>query len=326
MGKKWEQLKKRYQEDRQLRQKLHIGCLLLAVCCLLAGIFARYVYQTVSGMSQVTADNFYFTANLLGDTTMVPEEGEAQESYAFTEKSTEGIWYLYGANTHSVKIRLQNYFDELRVTEKDIAYTGEVSVYGADGTEITKTSGGAFPGLEQGGQIFSEGTLQASGNGSKVQEEILLSIPSYTDWNYADGTVVTAKIASTSPYRKTLTLKFVLYAADTTLKYKVIDSAGSPYAELILMTNAEGTVQPYLEWADALSIDNTNPLTFTYTDGVFTQQSGMAGRNMQVSEALSTGRSESIYFFKKDTSKNYSQGEQVVNPDSDGKYLIKVGK
>lgn len=92
---------------------------------------------------------------------------------------------------------------------------------------------------------------------------------------YKDGTTVIVKIASTSPYKKTLTMKFILYATDTTLKDRITDSSGSPYAELVLMTNVEGNngVKPYLNWSKELEIDNTNPLTFT-------QQSGMTEKNM----------------------------------------------
>lgn len=65
---------------------------------------------------------------------------------------------------------------------------------------------------------------------------------------------------------------------DTTLKYRITDSFGSPYAELVLMTNVEGNngVKPYLNWSKELEIDNTNPLTFT-------QQSGMTEKSISLS-------------------------------------------
>lgn len=65
---------------------------------------------------------------------------------------------------------------------------------------------------------------------------------------------------------------------DTTLKYRITDSSGSPYAELVLMTNVEGNngVKPYLNWSKELEIDNTNPLTFT-------QQSGMTEKSISLS-------------------------------------------
>lgn len=328
-------MQKKNRDHRQHRQMILIGSLFVAVCCLFGGILARYIHQSVTEKSQITADSFYFTANLLGDTTMVPQEGAEQESYAFGEASTEGSWDLYGASQHEIKVIVQNYYDAFRVTKEEIAYTGSVTVTDADGNEIKKASpeaegsGTPYPVWKQGDQIFSNGTLPAGENG-KQETTLTLQIPSYTEWNYTDGTVVTAKLTSTVPYRKTLTLKFILYATDTTLKYQVVDSVGSPYAELILMTNVDEAagVKPTLQWSDDLSIDNTNPLTFTYDkdSGAFTQQNGMENRNMQISQSLQAGRSESIYFFKTDTTKDYSKEETIVNPGGENNYVVLIGK
>lgn len=321
MENKWKNLKEKYTDDRQLRQKIYIGVLLIAVCCLLVGILARYIHQSETGNSQITSENFYFTSNLLGDTKMVSEDGQSKDQYAFGAKSTEGTWYLYGAGEHDVTVQVQNYFDKLRVTQKDIAYTGTISVKDKNGKTISTS--GTSPELKKGSDAFTGGTLKTGSEGTA--DELTLAIPKHSEWDYADGTTVTLTLKSTVPYKKTLTMKFVLYATDTNLKYRVEDSAGSPYAELILMTNVDGSsgVKPYLTWSDELEIDNTNPLTFSYAGGAFTQQSGMTDRNMQISETLKTGRSESVYFFKKDTSKNYSKKETIVNPVND-KYTITV--
>lgn len=316
--------KKKNKGSRQHRQILYIGGLLAAVCCLLTGVWARYIHQTTTENSQITAENFYFTANLLGDTRMTAVDDTSQESYVFGEASTEGTWNIYGAGEHQIRIQVQNYYDELRVTQREIVYTGSVTVTDASGNTVTKGEASSFPELKINNHTFVNGTLSAnSGAGS---DTLTLDIPSFASWNYTDGTAVTAKIESTSPYRKTMTMRFILYAADTTLKYQVIDSAGSPYAELILMTDVANTVQPVLRWSKDLNIDNTNPLTFTYDSktGTFTQQSGMTDRNMRISEALRTGRSEAIYFFKNDTTKNYSRGETVVYPQNNA-YTVQIG-
>lgn len=112
------------------------------------------------------------------------------------------------------------------------------------------------------------------------------------------------------------------------LRYKIQDSAGSPYAELILMANSVGTgsmgsVQPYLTWPQDLSIDNTNGLTF---GADFVQQKGMTDRNMQISRPLRAEESESVYFFKADVSKNYSKQRTIVNKNVEGNYVIPVEK
>ncbi len=303
-------------------QRALAGGLLLFVCILGGGIAAKYFYQSITDPGQAIAENFYFTADLLGDTKMVPADGEESSTYSFGEASTEGSWYLYGAGKHEIKIQVQNYYDELRTTEKEITYTAEISVKKADGTSI-QTDGSGLQLLGEDGNSISGGTL--TGKVQSVQT-VTLSIPAYTDWNYEDGTDVTVKLKSSTPYSKTLTSHFTLYATDTTLKYEVIDSVGSPYAELILMTNIDGTVgvQPYLSWPDDLSIDNTNSLTFAYKAGIFTQQTEMTDRNMQISEDLKIGRSESIYFFKADPTKDYSCGKTIVNPENN-KYTINIG-
>ena len=320
MGKKKNRTKK-YRRERQLRQRILIGGLLIAVCCLFGGVFAKYIHQNVTGTSQVMAENFYFTADLLGDTRMVSEDGQAGESFSFGEASTEGTWYLYGAGTHSIDVQIQNFYDALRVTEKDITYRAEVSIQDKNGNTLSAPDGLQVQTAD--GNLFTDGTLTG---GSASFQALTLQVPDHMTWAYDDETAVTVTVASSAPYRKTLTLHFVLYATDTTLKYRVTDSTGSPYAELVIMTNVGGNaeVKPTLVWPQGLSIDNTNKLTFTYENGTFTQMTGMEGRRMQISESLAAGRSETIYFFKSNISEDYSKAETVVNPDN-GSYVINLG-
>ena len=146
--------KKKSKRSRQHRQILYIGGLLAAVCCLLAGIWARYIHQTITENSQITAENFYFTANLLGDTKMTAVDGTSQESYAFGDASTEGTWSLYGSSEHQIQIQVQNYYDELRVTPREIAYTGSVTVTDAGGNAITKGDASSFPELKINNNTF----------------------------------------------------------------------------------------------------------------------------------------------------------------------------
>ena len=120
-------------------------------------------------------------------------------------------------------------------------------------------------------------------------------------------------------------MSFILNRTDAELKYKVIDRAGSPYAELILMSDSADTLQPYINWADGLLIDNTNSLTFICTKGNFMQQPGMESRNMQISQSLKAGQSETICFFKSDVNENYTMSETIVKPDAENRYIIQVG-
>jgi len=321
MGEKNTRTRKKQEKDRKRWRKLTAGGLLLAVCCLVGGISARYIHQTISRTSQITSEHYYFTVDLLGDTTMVADTGETSDTFAFGEESTEGTWSLYGAGEHEIAIQVQNYYDNLRITEKEISYTASVTAKNPDGTEV---AGDKLPTLQTTDRTeFTKGTLEGD---QESAETITLVVPSYTNWSYEDGTIVTVTLHSTAPYTKTLTLHFQIYATDNTLQYEIVDSVGSPYAELILMTNVENHVQPVISWPEALSIDNSNRLTFTYQNGAFTPQAGMENRTMQISEKLQSGRSESIYFFKADTSKDYTCGRTVINPAAGGTYTITINE
>lgn len=300
--------------EKSTQKKKYIIIMIVIILLLLVGVLSKYIFDHQTDVSQVTADKFYFTVDVLGDTTM---ESDGNGNDSFGEKSTTKTWQLYGASEHQMKIKVQNYFDELRINDQDIEYKADVNVEDPNGKMIS------FDRLElkDGDQTFKNGKLIGK---EKQNQTLILQIPSYDKWNYKDGTTVIAKIQSTSPYKKTLTMRFILYATDTSLKYKIVDDAKRPYAELILMSNVEKEVQPYLVWSKELQIDNTNPYTFQHEKGEFIQQSGIEERNMQISKPLKTGESESIYFFKSDRSKNFSQEEVTVNPEN-GKYVIHIG-
>lgn len=297
----------------------------LITCCLLGGLFARYAKKTETDPGQITSGHFYFTADILGDTRMVAADGTSSDSYAFGEKSTESTWYLYGGSRHTIDIQVQNFYDKLRITKENTTFSAKVSAVDADGKTVAATG----LKLKDAADIRSDSSITLNG-GAQNSKKLSLVIPTNSEWKYDENTVVKVEITSTAPYKKTLTLNFVLYAKEAALRYQVKDSVGSPYAELIIMTNIESNgsteegVQPYIKWPETLSVDNTNELTFSYTDGTFTQQKGMDERNMQISEPFATGRSESVYFFKSSPSENYTKQETVVNPTPDGKYTINL--
>lgn len=321
---------KKSNKNRKINQFIRRNPILLTAvlisCCLLGGLLAKYIYQTVTDPGQITSEYFYFTADILGDTKMTASDGSTGETYSFKKQSTEETWYLYGGSAHTIDIRVQNYYDDLRMTEENITFKTALFVKDAEGKEIaTETTG---PSITEKGTAGSTGTSEYTLTGHRAStKELELNIPSNSQWIYPESAVITVKISSTAPYTKTLTLNFALYAKEAALRYEVKDSVGSPYAELIIMTNIETddetvqNVQPYIKWPESLSIDNTNKLTFRYNNGSFTQQEGMADRNMQISEAFATGRSESIYFFKSNPSENYTKAETIVQPQN-GQYTI----
>ena len=314
-------------ERKKIKWKRFIYCLTGAVIilsgCPGGGILARYIRNMAADPGQILAEKFYFTTDLLGDTRMVSANKDLQEAYCFGEKSTEGIWYLYGNHEHKIHLQVQNYFDDLRVENSEIRFVGEVVVQDAKGSSISMKKGSSFPVLKQGEDKFSEGLFL---NTSEKQSMALtLEIPSSLAWNYENGSTVTVKIRSVKPYKKNLIMSFILNRTDAELKYKVIDRAGRPYAELILMSDSADTLQPYINWVDGLLIDNTNSLTFICTKGNFMQQPGMESRNMQISQPLKAGQSETIYFFKSDVNENYTMSETIVKPNAENRYIIQVG-
>ena len=278
---------------------------IVCVCALFTAVSAKYIYNWASANRQAVSDNFYFTTNLTGDTEMFAQDDGV--TYKFGEESTVGTWHLFGGVQHNIVVNVQNYYDEYRVTGRNITYTAEVTE-NEHGVTVSKTSG----------------TIDG---GNAASDDVTLTIPSYSAWHYAENTEVVLTIKSTAPYEKTFTLTFVIHTADNSLKYRVNDSVGRPYAELVIMSSVTdesgeiGSVQPYIIWPDSLYIDNTNNLTFTGTNGNFTPQSGIEERNMQVSQPFATGRSESIAFFKQNPNDNFSCPDLVVLPTGD-KYVI----
>lgn len=312
--------------------------LVLAVILILSVtvvVMAKYLrsFEPVSGI--MTSDKFYFTTDLLGDSTMVDSSGENPGSGYVYEAVQEGTWNLYGGGAHEITFELRNYYDDLRITQGQISYTVSVEAKTpADESGSSNSVSGLATvsdnSADPAGTVIS-GALGSAGSEGKAVQEITLSIADEQTVPYVDGTEVIVTIQSTSPYEKIMKLHFLLYQVDTYLSYEIQDSVGSPYAELILMANSvgpesTGSVQPYLTWSPDLSIDNTNGLTYTYGDA-FVQQGGMTDRkNMQISRALRAKESESIYFFKADVSKNYSKQRTIVNKNDENNYVILIGQ
>ena len=311
--------------------------LVLAVILLLSVtvvVMAKYLrsFDPVSGI--MTSDKFYFTTDLLGDSTMVDSSGENPGNGYVYENVQEGTWNLYGGGAHEITFELRNYYDDLRITQGQIPYTVSVEAKtpadeSGSSSSITGLATVSDHPTDPAGTVIS-GALGSAGSEGKAVQEITLSIADEQKVSYDDGTEVIVTIQSTSPYKKIMKLHFLLYQLDTYLSYEIQDSVGSPYAELILMANSVGTestgsVKPYLTWPKDLSIDNTNGLTYTYETN-FVQQSGMTDRNMQISRALRAKESESIYFFKADVSKNYSKQRTIVNKNDKNNYEISIGQ
>jgi hypothetical protein len=342
-------------EKRKKSNKKIFALLAFAVLAvaLAGGLIARYVRTFRGSDRQAVAEDFYFIAELLGDDKMEPVgSGSGEETYAFPEEQSDE-WYLYGPAGHEITIKLSNYSDNYRITKKDITYQAEVEIEAPSGTapeslntwknriSLTKTEsiGGAGASAGSGDATVSStgtssGTLTLSGNmdgSTKSQDTLSLTIPDCNSnsggTDIPDGTKVTLILTSKSPYEKTIKLAFILCREKEEVKYQVVDSVGRRYAELILMTDkAIEKDKLTLQWSKNLSIDNTDPLTYTYNQksGKFTPSAGIEDRKMAISQTLKEDQSESIYFFKSDTNLDYSTNGTVTVNSADGTYTISI--
>lgn len=320
---------KHLKEKKPSPKKLII-LLLLAVLLIapLGYVAAKYVFTDQPRWSQIHADEFYFTAALLGDTEMIVEN----QGLKFDDNSTAATWTVYGGSAHQISINIQNYYDQLRITEKAIQYKASVSVTD-DPTGGESYSPGSDLNVHLKNSTASSGTLSG---GSMTSAELILEIPSYASHHYDKNTVVTLLVKSNKPYTKTLTINIVLVADPPVLSYQIRDNVDSPYAELVLMSWADypvggGTVHPVtLVWPDYLSIDNSDPLTFNIVGGVFQQMPITVDAvatdkcSMLLSSPINNGQSESIYFFKDDLKQNYTRGITVVDEAADGSLTVDI--
>jgi hypothetical protein len=267
-------------------------------------VFARYIYTVSTGDKLVTAETFYFTTDITGDSYMVKKDS-SPGVYEFQDIQ-EGTFDLYGGVGHEITFNVRNYDDELRITEKKIAYS----------VSITENNNVSLEKIDETGTTMVASSNEETLTGKTAQsDEYKLKINS----GYADGAKVVVDIKSTKPFSKEIQLTFNLHTTSTWLDYEVRDSSGSPYAELIMKTysfdeSSSEIIQPTIMWnTDDLYIDNTNKLTYTYSNGSFTQNEGMTSGNMQISlNVLNLKGSESLYFFKSDASKDYSYVNENV--------------
>jgi hypothetical protein len=306
---------------QQNRKKKNLK--ILVVLFILISVTIAYAkYSSVRNLrdGQADAERFYFITNILGDSTMLDASGATGDgsTYSFPECQS-GTWYLYGKDKHAINIQIQNYSDDLRITEDSISYTANVT-----GSNNYDTSNITLQNTNQG----NKETYSLTGN-QKSTDNWLLEIPAYNEQEYSENTYITVTLESISPYKKDIELNFILSTEETVLTYRIEDSADSPYASLILMNYAviqgsTNTITPNLTWSNNLFIDNTNTLTYSYTNGSFTQQDNMASRNsMYLNRALNPSESVSIYFFKKYTSEDYSTETTIVTPNN-GVYSINI--
>lgn len=313
MRKLIEKVKNVCQKRVARRVLLSVLALVLAVTSVTVGVtLARYAKEDKTPGS-VSAEEFYFTSDLLGDTN---------ESDSLTRNIK-----IHGGGEMDLLFTVQNYFDELRITETDILYTVTVET-----TATVQTDGYTlYCGENATGNSYT-GTLA---KGVKSNDSFKLHLKEKA---YANGDKITVKIKSTEPYTKELVLEFELYTYSHDVMYYIEDKPGAAYAELVVMANVPVSAEAIkIDWsninqtANVLQIDTTNIYLYAAGDPVNLPEINDPAKAANGCLTTATCMCEmkemqsiSIYFFKTDASKDYSTSGDVGLDMTNGVYTVTI--
>jgi len=269
----------------------------IAFVCLVGGLVAKYVVSVPHGDNQIGADHFYFTLDLLTAT----EELTGQDENRILERTID----LYGGGQNSLTFRVRNYLDDLRINGSDVAYTLSwehgITVKHND----TAVESGSSYTLTGGGQASDAFTV------------------SFDDATTDGEAVIT--ISSTAPYQKEMKLTLNFHSQQYDVRYRVEDTAGGAYANLIVMVGKAGGVAAgklRFDWTaagDALQVDctNTNILENNVNAGELVVPGSVASGYALNTRAIGESGSISILFFKTDASRDYSKADTVAALDGE---------
>ena len=276
----------------------------VVLLCLVGGLAAKYVVVDNKDDNQISANDFYFSIDLLSATDQYAGQDE--------NKITERTIHLYGATQTSLSFKVRNYFDDLRINPADITYT------------ISYTADSGVPAvLESGNSQVTSGASYTLTHGIQDFDEFVVSAPN----NTVEGGEIEVTVASSVPYVKTMTMTIVLHPQKYDVLYRVEDSVDSPYATLIIMAGKQDGVAAgkiKVDWsainttANVLQVDSTN--TFVNKSGELTGVGVDNGEHLESfvsKEAIGELGSVAVYFFKADPSKNYSMPDTVAEAEGD---------
>lgn len=270
------------------RRKIILLCILLVVLILTISspLLAKYIKNQQSQIN-ITADKFYFTVDLLGDTN----------DFASLNKT----YSLYGGDDKEIKFNVQNYFDDFRITEADIKYNLSYEV------------------ILPGGSSYSTSnvTLTGTGNqtlnkGDKAFKESIL----FVGHGYDNETQVVITITSSSPYQKTMVLTFVFNTFESEIEYYIVDEESSLYAELFVISNVDIDIKELkidLSAVNSLSTNLQTDFTNTYllVDGSIPGY--QSSTQIYNTKKILAGEAISIKFFKTDISTTYALSNVKIN-------------
>lgn len=276
---------------------LYFSLMILAlVLVALSPVYAKYIKEQESKIT-VTSDNFYFTVDLLGDT--------------IEPSSLQKTFNLYGGDTKTINFKIQNYFDDFRITQLDTKYTVSLEVelpggssYDENLVELTRT----------GDDTFTKSV--------KCVDECTLNIPN----GYSNNTKVIVTVSSVAPYSKVMTVIFNLKTFDSECGFYITDAKDSLYAELVITTNVNIPAgKLIIDFSDinaisnAIQIDMTNIYLLDNIDGVLKQITNKIPDGQEYLKKvtntlnINAGEAITIKFFKSDITKNYTIANQQCN-------------
>jgi len=288
------------------RKIILLAAICLAVVALggIVGVGAKYIKEFASVRNQIRANEFFFTVDLLGDT----------QEYSDLDKEI----HLFGGEAKSLTFNVQNYFDDLRINDKNITYT------------VSATCNTSYNGF----------TLTQGGNTPAASYTLTKDVANHQAFTLAlaegyatleQNSVVTVTVRSTVPYTKTMKLKFVLHGQPEPVVYRVEDQPGATYATLIVMVSEPVAAnQLALNWssvnqnANVLQIDTNNKYVLDDTLELTTNTPGTYLQGATLTRSLQEKESMQIYFFKTDPTKDYSTVGDIVAPKENGAYQVVI--
>ena len=194
------------------------------------GIWTRYLSIICLALVAVVAMNSIIDARYV--TSKRNDPAAVAEAFYFESdllKSGSTPSYTLPAGTTTISFVLKNYTDALRYADSKVNYKVILS---KDGIKVKEQPGGIDTGRA---------------NDEPVEFTSL-----------EPGTYI-ATATATSPYSATLTAKFIIPQKESPVEYEVLDSAGSPIAQLTVRTNNySGNVN--ISWPSDVKPDNTDPL------------------------------------------------------------------
>lgn len=185
-----------------------------------------------------------------------------------------------GSGNYNISVDLYNYSNDLKYTSDDIEY--EVTCNSSSNVTCSVNNG--------------SGVLYGNMKGSK---DVGITIIPKEDLKTGDEVEVEVIAKSKTIYNKILKATFKILVTD--IDYNIVDSSGSLYASLDISNLGDVSKEVTLTFDNSkVNIDTTNKLVI---NGTNTNKNGFISSSVIT---LEPGSDYSIYFYKKDISKNYS--------------------